>query len=112
MATEETSSVALSSPDITLQIKEILKCNGITDPISEVIFQDSGLQGENFGGSTEYVIVKFEDPNISAIHLFTKRKTNNVEYNQMLDDWQAFQKEAIFFREYLPIAREYCKSLG
>ncbi|ODM93652.1 putative oxidoreductase dhs-27 [Orchesella cincta] len=95
-----------------LKYKEILKANGITDEVAEVNIKDSGLRGEGFISQQQYVSIKFQNPNLKPLNLFEKSHTANESHSVMVDDLKAFAKETRFFMDYVPAARELCKSKG
>lgn len=104
------SAPGTTSPDPVSSFRSILQSNGISEPISEVLIQDSGLQGENLGSITQSVTVKFE--NSQPLHLFMKTQTTNPVHNVMLQESKVFEKETRFFMEYIPVATEFCKKKG
>lgn len=100
-------------PEVISKYKEILKSNGVVDAVEEITIRDSGLQGENLASVTDYVTVKFQGGGKhSFLYLFTKKKSANEKYNEYIDAIEAFPKEVMFFTEYLPPTRKYCKALG
>ncbi|CAL8123631.1 unnamed protein product [Orchesella dallaii] len=92
--------------------KEIIKANGITDEISEVTVNDAGLRGEGFASQSNIATVKFVNPNLKPLHLFVKSHTTNSSHSEMIDELKAFEKEARFYMEYVPAAKEFCRSKG
>ncbi|CAL8123619.1 unnamed protein product [Orchesella dallaii] len=101
-----------SQDTVVLKYNEILKSNGITDEVSEVIVGDSGLQGEGQSSQTQYVTVKFKNANVKPLNLFVKSHSDNASHSEFLEDTKLFEKEARFFVEYLPAAKAFCKSKG
>ncbi|CAL8123628.1 unnamed protein product [Orchesella dallaii] len=102
-----------TSNEVTkLDFRKILKSNGVTDEVSEVNVKDSGLKGEGFISQQIYVEIKFENPNIKPLNLFAKTHTANPSHSEMVDELKAFEKETLFFREYVPAAKELCKPKG
>ncbi|ODM93654.1 hypothetical protein Ocin01_13030 [Orchesella cincta] len=104
--TEETPNEDL------LKYQSILKSNGIHDEVSEVIVKHSGLQGAGMGSQHLYATVKFTDPNIQPLNLFVKAHTGNPSHSEMIDAVKGFENETRFFTEYIPAAKELCKSKG
>ncbi|CAL8123646.1 unnamed protein product [Orchesella dallaii] len=98
--------------EATLKYKRIVKANGIHDEVSEVIVKHSGLQGAGMSSQQLYVTVKFVDLNINPLNLFVKAHTTNSHHSELIDGFRAFEKESRFFTEYIPAAREFCKSKG
>lgn len=107
MALPEVESKGFS--ELVKQYQEILKLNGISDSIATVDIKGSGAKDRNLGCKTEYVTVRFLNPDLQPLYLFTKLKTTK---SQSLEDIQAFQKEATFYNGYLPLAKEFCNKLG
>jgi len=92
---------------------QILKANGIMDPISEVIVKDAGLQGAGFASVTQLVTVKFEEhQNKEPLNLFVKVKMDNSSHNEWVEEMMAFEKEAVFLMDYCQAAQQLCKSKG
>lgn len=105
-------SASVGSTDMTNKYKEIVKSNGIHDPVAEVIVESSGLEGVNFGSTTKLVTVKFENPNVKPLNLFVKALVDSESHTQYVVELKSFEKEAVFYTKYIPAAREYCKKLG
>ncbi|CAL8070781.1 unnamed protein product [Orchesella dallaii] len=101
-----------TSDEVTLKFKEIVKANGITDEVSEVIVKSAGLQGEGFASETKYVTINFQNPSIKPLYLFVKAHTSNSSHTEMLTGAKIFEKETNFFMDYVPAAIEFCKSKG
>ncbi|ODN02403.1 putative oxidoreductase dhs-27 [Orchesella cincta] len=101
-----------TSDEVTLKYKEILRSNGVTDEVSGVIVQGSGLQGEGFASATKCVTIKFENPSLKPLNLFVKSHTASGAHTEMLTEGKLFEKESRFFMEYVPAAKEFCKSKG
>lgn len=108
----EPNSVEENSSDIYTKLKGIIKSNGISEPISEVIIEDSGLTRENLVSKTNRVTVKFENSNVKPLKLFVKTQTDNPLHTGMVKESKLFEKEARFFMEYLPAAKQFCKEAG
>ncbi|CAL8117040.1 unnamed protein product [Orchesella dallaii] len=98
--------------EVTLKYKEIIKANGIHDEVSDpdVIVKDSGLQGAGMASQQLYVTVKFTDLNNNPLNLFVKAHTDNPHHSELIDEFKAFEKESIFFTEYIPTTEKFCKS--
>ncbi|ODN02404.1 putative oxidoreductase dhs-27 [Orchesella cincta] len=101
-----------SSNEVTQKYKDILKSNGVTDEVSEVIVKDSGLQGEGFASVSKYVTIKFQNPSVKPLNLFVKAHTASAAHREFLTEAKLFEKESTFFMEYVPAAEEFCKSKG
>ncbi|CAL8070780.1 unnamed protein product [Orchesella dallaii] len=106
------NEVPETSDEVTLKYKEIVKANGINDEVSEVLIKSSGLQGEGFASQANYVTINFKNPNLKPLNLFVKSHTANSTHSEMLTDAKLFEKESMFFMEYVPAAKEFCKSKG
>lgn len=103
----------MSSLELTEdKLREILKSNGIHDPVSEIVLKDPPFAGENFGGQVKLCKVKFASSEKKPLNLFIKVITNNESHLQMLEGCRLFVKESTFFTQYLPAAREFCKAMG
>lgn len=100
------------TPETVEEFKEMMKRNGIHDTVSEVIVKDSGLRGENMTSKTNCVTIIFENPDKKPLELFMKTAFENNAMTDAFAGAKLFEKEARFFMEYLPEAREFCKSLG
>lgn len=115
---EPASVSPLLSPNTTVQsdtaekFKEILKSNGIQEPVADVIIMDPAGAAENFGSSIKLVTIKFKDWSNPPLNLFVKYLSNNLTLSKSTDDAKFFKKEAVFLTEYVPAAREFCKSVG
>lgn len=110
--TPESTTIAPTSAEVSTRFKEILKSNGVTDPVAEVIIKDSGLRGENLASVTNRVTVNFENASIKPLELFMKSTADSGFHAEMLKEGKMFEKESRFFMEYIPAAREFCKSMG
>ncbi len=111
-STQAGSSSTASQSDLINKLKEILKANHIMDPVSEIIIEDSGLQGEGNGSQTDRVTIKFQDLRKKPLNLFIKRELENPIRQKINKKTKMFEKEAVFFMEYLPAAREFCRKMG
>ncbi|ODM93651.1 hypothetical protein Ocin01_13029, partial [Orchesella cincta] len=98
--------------EITSKYKEIIRANGITEEISEVIVADAGLRGEGFASQSKIATVKFQNPDIKPLNLFVKTHTTNSSHSEMIDEVKAFEKESRFYMEYVPAAKEFCRTKG
>lgn len=103
---------ASSCTDLTLKLRDILKSNKIMDPISDFIIHDSALKGENMTSKVNWVTVTFENDVRAPLNLFLKRQTENSSNTGMVTESKLFEKESIFFMEYLPQARKFCEKFG
>ncbi|ODM98198.1 hypothetical protein Ocin01_08480 [Orchesella cincta] len=112
METISTNEDSQTAADITAKYKAILKSNGIDDEVSQVIPSDSGLQGEGMGSQTQFITVKFKNPDIKPLNLFVKAHFANASHSEMLEETKLFEKEATFFMQYVPAAKEFCKLKG
>jgi len=91
------------------KFKKILIQNGITDPISDIIVKDAGLQGAGFASVTQLVTVKFEEHlNKEPLNLFVKVKMDNSSHNEWVEEMMAFEKEAVFLMDYCQAAQQLC----
>lgn len=106
------SATSKSSDQTIERFKEIVKFNGIPDPISTVLIKNTDLAGQNFGSQTQLVTVTFGNEGRKPLNLFVKVMTDNQEHWKMTRDGKLFLKEAIFYTKYLPAARVFCRSLG
>lgn len=97
--------------DITEKFKEILKSNGVHEPVADVVVKDSGLAGEGFASSQNLVVITFENKNVKPLNLFMKNLVDSESHTQLVQDLKAFEKEARFLMEYLPAARSFCKAM-
>ncbi|CAL8138694.1 unnamed protein product [Orchesella dallaii] len=109
---EAFSNASQTPTEVTLKYKEILKSNGIKDEVSQVILADSGLQGEGMGSQTQLVTITFQNPSLKPLNLFVKAHFANASHSEMLEETKLFEKEAVFFMDYVPAAKEFCKSKG
>lgn len=95
------------------KLKNILRSNGIQDPVSDVIIQDAGLRGEGFSSVTQYVTVKFDkETNKDPLHLFVKLVPDNPTQTMLLTAMKSFEKETTFLKDYLEAAKELCELKG
>ncbi|ODN02392.1 putative oxidoreductase dhs-27 [Orchesella cincta] len=101
-----------TSDEVTRKYKEILLSNGVTDEISEVIVKSAGLKGEGFASVSKYVTIKFQNPSVKPLNLFVKAHSSNAAHTEMLTEAKLFEKESRFYMEYIPAAKEFCKSKG
>lgn len=108
---QETTSPSIPS-DFTSKFKEIVKSNGILEPVAEVIVKESGLMGENFASKTHLVTIKFQNADVKPLNLFMKVLVNSESHTKLITELKAFEKEARFFMKYLPEARAFCESKG
>ncbi|CAL8070770.1 unnamed protein product [Orchesella dallaii] len=106
------NEVPETSDEVTLKYKEIVKANGINDEVSQVLINSSGLQGEGFASQANYVTINFKNPKVKPLNLFVKSLTANSTHSDMLKESKLFEKESRFFMEYVPAAKEFCKSKG
>ncbi|CAL8070772.1 unnamed protein product [Orchesella dallaii] len=106
------NEVSETSDELTLKYKEIVKANGINDEVSEVLINSSGLQGQGFASQANHVTINFKNPNVKPLNLFVKSHTANSTHSEMLEGGKLFEKESRFFMEYVPAAKEFCKSKG
>lgn len=107
----DTTSIK-NAPDLTEKFKEIVKSNAIHDSISQVVINESGLVGENFGSKTQMVTIIFEDAGVKPLNLFVKIMIDTEAYAKLVEDGKLFAKEGTFYTKYLTVARELCKTLG
>ncbi len=70
------------------------------------------MLGEGFASLTSYVTVKFENPENAPLNLFVKIQTENPSHVELMAEMKAYEKEARFFMEYLPAAKEMCNAKG
>lgn len=110
--TPDSNTITQSSTDSTARFQRIIKSNGINDPVSEVIVQESGLIGENMASKTYLVTVKFEESNKKPLNLFMKTLTENPSHTVVMEEAKSFVKETRFFMEYLPAVQKFCKEMG
>jgi len=61
---------------------------------------------------TQYVTVKFENPDKKPLNLFAKVQTDNPSHIKMLEEMKAFEKEARFLVDYVKEAKEMCAAKG
>lgn len=101
-----------SDSSSTEKFKEILKSNGVHEPVAEVVVKDSGLTSEDFASSQKLVTIRFKNTNIKPLNLFMKTLIDLESHNQMITDLKSFEKEATFFMNYLSAATEFCSSMG
>lgn len=101
-----------AASEFSERYKEILKSNGIADPISQVFIKNTDLAGQNFGSQTQLVTIRFHNGEKMPLNLFSKVMTDNEEHWKMTKGGKLFLKEAEFYAEYVPAAREFCKSFG
>lgn len=102
----------VTSSETTKTYEEILKSNGILDPVSQVLVKNSAPGGGNFGSQTQTVTVLFKNADKKPLNLFAKVVTAGKSHLDMIEGGKLFVKEATFFTKYLPVAREVCKTLG
>ncbi|CAL8123643.1 unnamed protein product [Orchesella dallaii] len=101
-----------ASECISKKYREILKSNGINEEIEEVTVADAGLKGEGMASQTQYVTIKLKNTNMKPLNLFVKVHTSNPQHSEWIEEWKLFEKESRFFMEYVPAAKEFCKSKG
>lgn len=102
----------LNSEDQKLKFAGILKSNGITDEIKQVVVKDAGLQGEGFASQTKCITVTFENPWKKPLNLFAKVVTTSKSHTAFLEELKAFEKEGLFLTEYVSAAEKMCKAKG
>ncbi len=59
-----------------------------------------------------FVIIKFENTQLDALHLFVKRLPDDQAKAKMIIESKQFIKEAMFFSDYLPEVPKFCKKTG
>ncbi len=94
------------------QIKETLISNQITQPVSQVLIQDSDLKGENMASVTQHVTVNFKQNDFPPLNLFVKLKSQNPTHLAMSTEMKTFQREATFYNDYLKECRLFCEQKG
>lgn len=95
------------------KVKVALVKNGIKHKIAEVTIQDSDVKkGENVVSKTHWATVKFEDADTKPLNLFMKSRTADASHTALVKESMFFEKEAAFFRDYIPAADEFCASKG
>lgn len=97
----------------TDKYREILKSNGILDPVASIIENDPGLRGQGGGSDRRHIIVKFEDTLLPDLHLFTKLEVaGNPSHLEITRGLKAFEKEGVFLTKYVPDAIKLCEQKG
>lgn len=93
--------------------QEILKANAISDEIFEVSeVSPEEMKGAGTTSIPLYVTVKFKDQLLAPLHLFVKAQLSNESRNKMYESMKLWEKEVRFLTEYVPAARQFCKSKG
>jgi hypothetical protein len=104
------SKQEVASDDTKRKFCEILKKNGISDEVEEVLVHEpEHLKGEHLATASLYVEIKFKDSSIKPKHLFAKKFFDNPLQTAMVKEMKIMDKESSFYQEFLPYAREYCK---
>ncbi|CAL8097883.1 unnamed protein product [Orchesella dallaii] len=76
----------------------------------DVIVQSSGSNGDGMVSQTHNGTIKFKSGGIKPLQLFIKTKTTNEVHNVMVDGIKAFEKEAVFYMQYLSAVRSFLQS--
>lgn len=89
---------------------DILKSHGILDEVETITMTEPPeLKGEHMASCTVYVLVEFKDTSVKPKNLFCKKFSSNAAHIQFTKAMRIMEKEAAFFNEFLPKARECCK---
>lgn len=97
-----------ASEEVRQKYNEILRNNGIEDEVDTVEIDDPGLAGEHTASSCEIILIKFVNKELSALNLFVKKFTKNPGYADLVKEMNLFAKEASFFNDFLPQAKQFC----
>jgi len=111
MAPNYKSDILETGSKVALKFKEILLSNGVNDEI-ESLTMESGMQPEGFGSVAKYLTVTFKNSDKKPLNLFLKTHTTSAAHSELLNEAKIFEKEAMFFMDYVPVAKEFCKSKG
>jgi len=83
-----------ANAEIVADYQEILKKNGISDTIKEIIVKAPDFVNENFGSSVEYITIYFENPNTPVLELFVKKLFEDASRAADLVEMDVFNKES------------------
>jgi len=92
------------------KITKAVKASGISSEVAEItIIEPPELKGEHFATETVYAKIRFNDSSIKEKNLFVKKFGSNSLHTEMVKKMKVMEKEAGFFIEFLPLARNFCK---
>jgi len=110
MSSSPSSQPQIASDSVKEKYVEILKASGIFDQVERVtMFEPAELHGEHLATASEYVCVEFKDPSKSPKNLFVKKFSTGEVFEKIVREIRIMEKEATFFLDFLPQAREFCK---
>ena len=91
------------------EYKEILRQNGISEPVENVRIEPINMVGEGFASCCESVTVTFKDEKRPPLSLFVKKPVKNEEFAQQLIDVGIYEREHKFFSKLLPDLLQFVK---
>ena len=84
------------------EYREILRQNGISDPVEKVKIEPINMVGEGFASCCESVTVTFKEEKRPPLSLFVKKPVKNEEFAQQLTEVGFYEREHKFFSTLLP----------